>query len=324
LEHHPDRGGNAEKFKEANEAYQVLSDPSKRAQYDRFGSVPDGAQGFGGQGFNGQGFNVNFEDFGDIFGGFGDIFGMGGKARSRRRAGADIHADLRLDFNEAVFGAEKTVELYKRAVCRHCNGSGGEPGAKEKSCPDCRGSGRVTRTQRTVFGQINSVAECENCAGRGKIFDKKCAVCGGGGIVKETKSLNVKIPAGIDDGATLRLRNEGEAAQNAPAGDLYLTMRVKDSPDFSREDYNIVSGLNLSFADAALGSVKPVKTVDGTVDLKIPAGTQGGSVIKLKNRGVPRLHGESRGDHLVRVTVEVPKKLSKKQKQLLEELRDVD
>jgi molecular chaperone DnaJ len=236
LEHHPDRGGNAEKFKEANEAYQVLSDPSKRAQYDRFGSVPDGAQGFGGQGFNGQGFNVNFEDFGDIFGGFGDIFGMGGKARSRRRAGADIHADLRLDFNEAVFGAEKTVELYKRAVCRHCNGSGGEPGAKEKSCPDCRGSGRVTRTQRTVFGHINSVAECENCAGRGKIFDKKCAVCGGGGIVKETKSLNVKIPAGIDDGATLRLRNEGEAAQNAPAGDLYLTMRVKDSPDFSRED----------------------------------------------------------------------------------------
>jgi molecular chaperone DnaJ len=322
MEHHPDRGGDAEKFKEVSEAYQVLSDEKKRSQYDRFGTVNENPFAGGGQGFNSQGFNVNFEDFGDIFGGLGDIFGMGGNRRSAPRAGADIHADLVLDFNEAVFGTEKTIDLYKQVICRNCHGSGGEPGSKEKKCAECHGSGQVTRMQRTVFGQFSSSAVCASCDGQGKTFEKKCALCNGRRVIKETKNLKVKIPAGIDDGATLRVRGEGEAMPGAAAGDLYLTMRVKNSPDYVRDGYNIMSDLDITFPEAALGAVKSVKTVDGSVDLKIPAGTQGGSVIKLKNRGVPRLNSDARGDHLVRIFVEVPRKLSKKQKQLLEQLRD--
>ncbi len=323
MEHHPDKGGEAEKFKEINEAYQVLSDEKKRGQYDRYGTVNDNPfQGGGAQGFGGQGFNVNFEDLGDIFGGFGDIFGMGGRGERANRAGADIHADITLDFNEAVFGTEKNVDLYKQVVCHNCTGTGGEPGSKEKKCNECHGSGQVTRTQRTVFGQFNTAATCTTCGGRGKTYESKCSHCSGRGIVKETKNLKIKIPAGIDNGSTLRVRGEGEAMASAAAGDLYITMRVKPSPDFVRDEYNILSDLVLSYPAAALGTVKPVKTVDGEVELKIPAGTQSGSVIKLKNRGVPRLNADVRGDHLVRVIVEVPRKLSKKQKQLLEQLRD--
>jgi molecular chaperone DnaJ len=320
MEHHPDRGGDAEKFKEVSEAYQVLSDEKKRSQYDRFGTVGDNPfGGFSAGGGSAFGGNVNFEDFGDIFGGLGDIFGMGGSQRSASRAGADIHADLVLDFNEAVFGAEKTIDLYKQVICRNCHGSGGELGSKEKKCAECHGSGQVTRAQRTVFGQFNTTATCASCNGQGKTFEKKCLLCNGRRVAKETKNLKIKIPSGIDDGATLRVRGEGEAMPNAAAGDLYLTMRVKNSPDYVRDGYNIVNDLDISFPEAALGAVKPVKTVDGSVDLKIPAGTQGGSVIKLKNRGVPRLNSDARGDHLVRIFVEVPRKLSKKQKQLLED-----
>jgi molecular chaperone DnaJ len=327
LEHHPDKGGSAEKFKEANEAYQVLSDSSKRAQYDRFGSVPEGGQGFNGfngQGFGGQGFNINMEDLGDIFGGFGDLFGAGNAARERQQGGRDIQIDARIDFHDAVFGTDYSAEIMKQNRCAHCSGTGGEPGAKQNNCPTCRGAGRVMQNRNTMFGVFQTASTCPDCRGAGKKYDKSCAVCRGSGVVRERQAIKVRLPAGINDGNTIRVAGGGEAGERGAAvGDLYVKVSVKADPDFNRHGDDILSEVGISFADAALGANAPVKTVDGSIELKIPAGTQPGTVIKLKGYGVPRLRREGRGDHLVTVNIEVPKKLSKKQKQLLEELRDI-
>jgi len=329
LEHHPDRGGNPEKFKEANEAYQVLSDAAKRSQYDRYGSVPEngaggfgGGQGFNGQGFGEQGFNINMEDLGDMFGGFGDLFG-GGATRERTPVGRDIQIDAKIDFHEAVFGTDFSAEIMKQVKCSHCIGTGGEPGSKKTTCPTCHGEGRVAQNRNTMFGVFQTVGTCPACRGVGDKYDKACSACSGSGVVRERQAIKVRIPAGIDDGNTIRVSGGGEAGERgAASGDLYVKVRVKADPKFDRHGENILTELGVGFADAALGTALPVETVDGQVELKIPAGTQPGTVIKLKGRGVPRLRSDGRGDQLVTVNIEVPKKLTKKQKQLLEELRN--
>jgi molecular chaperone DnaJ len=325
LEHHPDRGGNAEKFKEANEAYQVLSDPERREHYDRFGTVAEGVPGSAG--FGGQGFNVNFEDLGDIFGGLGDIFGMGGNraARQARRGGRDIEVDAHLKFEESVFGLDYPFELLKSVKCSVCLGTGGEPGSKLETCPECRGTGRISVTQRTMFGIFQSAASCPACQGDGKRYAKKCSACRGSGAVREKRKIVVKIPAGVSDGNAIKVPYEGEAGERgAPAGDLYVRVRVKPSANFRREGDDLLVEVPVPVADAVLGGTVWVETVDGRVEIKIPPGTQPGTVLKLRGRGVPHLRREGRGDQLVAVAVEVPKKLSKKQRQLYEELKRLE
>jgi len=330
---HPDKaGGDEAKFKEINEAYQVLGDQKKRAQYDQFGSAFEHGQAGGGfSGFDGfrdfsgfaNGFNVNFEDLGDVFGGLGDIFGFGGgKQRgTRARRGNDIEVTLTIDFFEAVFGAEKEIGLAKTVKCDKCQGNGAEPGAKIETCKTCRGSGRVSRVARTIFGQMQTQVSCPDCDGEGKTFSQKCSKCGGRGIVRELTNLKIRIPAGIDEGESIRLAGQGEAgARGASAGDLYLKIRVKPDKRFERDGYDIKSKAEIKFSQAALGDKIEVATVDGPVKLKIPEGTQSGTVFRLRDRGVIKLNGRGRGDHLVKVIIKTPTGLSRKQKKMLEEL----
>lgn len=322
-EHHPDKtGGDDKKFKEALEAYQVLSNDEKRKQYDQFGTTFDQAGAPGGPGgfdFSSFGNGGDFGDLSDILGGmFG--FGGGGRASSRRSRGSDIEKDITLTFEESVFGTTKPIELYRQSTCERCDGSGGEPGTKVVSCDDCRGSGQVTRVTRTMLGNFQMAAVCEACQGTGKKPEKRCVRCSGSGITRELIKREIKIPAGADDGAVIRVTGEGEAAPySGTSGDLYLRLRVKSSNKFERKGFDIYSRLLISFTIAALGGKVEVETVDGPVELKIPAGTQSESLFRLRGKGVPNTHRGGRGDHLVEVTIEVPTKLSKKQKKLLEE-----
>ena len=319
--HHPDKaGGDAEKFKEINEAYQILSNPQKRAQYDQFGSAAFEQGGFG-QGFGGAQF-----DMGDLSDMFGEMFGFGGgraQARSRTSRGKDIEMAVPLTFAEAAFGVEKPVELYKPVGCQACSGTGIPPGAKMQTCKTCGGQGRVRQIQRTILGSFETVATCGTCGGVGNVPEKMCGPCGGSGLVKETKKMTVKIPAGIDGGETIRVSGEGEAgARGGRAGDLYLHARVSPDKRFERRGFDVFSRIEIPFTEAALGTVKAVDTLDGPVDLKIPAGIQSGEDIRLKGKGVVRLGSSGRGDHYVRVIVETPKSLSRKAKNLLQQLRD--
>ncbi len=342
-QHHPDKsGGDEAKFKEINEAYQVLSNPQKRQQYDQYGQTFEQAQrqgGFGGGaggfswddfaragstgGFQGQNVNFDFGDLGDVF---GDLFGFGGGSRSKRaqraRQGGDIQTEMNIEFREAVFGVEKIVDLYKLSTCSHCHGNGAEPGTKIETCPTCGGSGQVRQVQQTILGAFQSVGVCPTCQGEGKKASKKCKECGGSGRVKATEKIKVEIPAGISDGETIRLSGKGEAGTHGShAGDLYITMRVKADRDFKREGDNIISEISITFSQAALGTKVPVLTLDGEVMLHIPSGTQSGKVFKLGGKGVPHLRSRGRGDHLVTVTVVTPPHLSREQKKILEELQ---
>ncbi|MDD4271376.1 MAG: molecular chaperone DnaJ [Patescibacteria group bacterium] len=328
-EHHPDKkSGDEAKFKEINEAYQVLSDSKKRSQYDQFGSAfqngqAGGAQGSGGFGDFSGGFNVNMEDLGDIFGGLGDVFGFsGGGSRSRgQRRGSDIQVLLNISFSEAVFGVEKEINLKKTVKCSRCHGEGKEPGTEVITCKTCGGKGRVVRVQRTILGNMQVQMECDTCHGEGKIFKEKCSACRGAGLAQQIVNLKVKIPAGIDNNETIRLSGQGEAAaKGAPAGDLYLKIRVNSDKRFERDGFNIKSRAEISFSQAALGDKIEVATVDGLVDLKIPEGTQSGRVFILRGKGVPYLNGRGRGDHLVEVIVKTPTGLSRKQREQLKEL----
>ncbi|MEK7599650.1 MAG: molecular chaperone DnaJ [Patescibacteria group bacterium] len=324
IEHHPDRGGDETKFKELNEAYEVLKDGEKRKRYDQFGHAGVGGNG-GGNPFGGgygQGQNVNF-DFGDL--GLGDIFssffGGGGQQQGQRRQsrGRDVEAGVEIGFDQAVFGTEVELGLHLDDNCEHCKGSTVEPGHELITCDQCKGSGQVVTMTRTIFGDIQQAAICPKCKGRGKIPEKACSVCHGKGTQSKKQKIELKIPAGIDDGATIRLREHGEAIANGPKGDLYVNVRVKPHKHFTREGDLILSEEHVGMVEAALGTEIEVDTVDGPVMMKIPAGTQSGSDFKLSNHGVPHLKGNSRGAHIVTIVVDTPTKLSKQQKQLLED-----
>lgn len=330
VELHPDKeGGDEAKFKEVNEAYEVLKDSSKRQRYDQFGHAGVGGTGGGGnpfQGFNGfggQGQSVNF-DFGDL-GGLGDIFGSffgGGGSRQRRpERGRDIEMELVLDFEEAIFGVETEVRLNLHDVCEHCKGSTVEPGHQLKTCETCKGSGQEVRVAQTIFGNIQQAVTCQTCKGKGKIPEKVCSVCSGSGVQRKDKNVKIKIPAGIDDGATIRLREYGEATAGGNKGDLYVHIRVKPHKEFTREGDLVLSKVHVDMIDATLGTEIEVETVDGPVQMKVPGGTQSGTDFKLSNHGVPHLKGGTRGAHIVTVLVDTPTKLSKEQKELLEQFK---
>ena len=325
VKYHPDKdGGDEVKFKEAGEAYEVLKDQQKRQRYDQFGHAGVGGASGGGaggnpfEGFsNGQGFDFNFGD-----GGLGDIFGQffGGGQQSQRgpSRGRDVETQITLTFEEAVFGVEKELKLAMDDECSHCKGTTVEPGSSMKTCDTCKGAGQQTRVMNTMFGAIQQAVVCETCKGRGKIPEKECTVCRGKGTERREQSITLKVPAGVDDGATIRLKERGEAIANAPKGDLYVHMRVKAHKKFTREGDIILSEEHVSMVDAALGTEIEIETVDGSVKMKVPAGTQSGTDFKLSNHGVPHLRSDKRGPHIVQIIVDTPTKLSKKQKEILE------
>lgn len=332
VEHHPDKeGGDEAKFKEVNEAYEVLKDDKKRQRYDQFGHAGVGGNSGGGDpfggfsGYSGQGQNVHF-DFGDL--GLGDIFGSffgGGQQRSgRAKRGRDVETDVVITFEQAVFGTEVELNMVMEDTCEHCKGTTAEPGHELKSCDTCKGSGQIMHVTRTIFGNIQQAAVCPTCRGTGKVPEKVCTVCKGKGTKSKNQEVKLKIPAGIDDGATIRLREHGEAMANAPRGDLYVNIKVKAHKLFTREGDLILSEEVVSMVDAALGADVEVHTVDGPVTMKVPAGTQSGTDFKLSGHGVPHLRGSTRGSHIVTVNVETPRNLTKDQKELLEQLKAAD
>lgn len=308
------------RFKEVSEAYEVLIDADKRAAYDRFGheavSAGMGADPFAGFG----GFSDIFETFFTAASGMG---GVGGTATRRRpQRGAHLAYRLSVEFDEAVFGAEKEIEVPRLATCSRCEGNGAEPGTSTETCPTCGGRGEIRRAQQSIFGQFVSVVPCDRCHGEGKIVAVPCTECHGDGRVKETRKLAIKIPAGIESGAQIRLAGEGEAGpRGAAAGDLYIEVNVKPSKLFKREGNQILLELNLNMAQAALGAEIEVPTVDGEMTLlKVPAGTQNDKEFRVKGYGVPYLRGSGRGDMLVRTNVQIPTSLSDEQRRLLREL----
>lgn len=329
VKHHPDQGGNEEKFKEVAEAYEVLKDEKKRQRYDQFGHAGvGGASGgqdpFGGfGGFSGQGQSVNF-DFGDL--GLGDIlgsfFGGGGRSGPSKARGQDVETSIDLGFEEAIFGLEKELRLNLNDTCSHCKGTTAEPGYELKTCDTCGGSGQIVRAMRTVFGDIQQQVPCKTCNATGKVPEKVCSVCRGSGTERKTQSVKLKIPAGIDDGTTIRLREHGQAVANGPKGDLYVHIRVRPHKEFTREGFLILSEHHIGMVEAALGTQVEINTVDGPVKMKIPPGTQNGTDFKLSGHGVPKMRSTSRGDHIVSIFVDTPTKLSKKQKELLKEFKN--
>ena len=333
VQYHPDKdGGNEEKFKEVNEAYEVLKDESKRKRYDQFGHAGVGGAAGGSpfegfSGFGGAGQEVHF-DFGDL--GLGDIFnsffgggdGFGGQQQSRRQArGRDVETQVDITFEQAVFGTEVDLDLNLEDTCEHCKGTTVEPGYELKTCDQCNGSGQVVNVTRTIFGNIQQASTCPKCKGTGKVPEKACTVCHGKGTRLKKQKIGLKIPAGIDDGATIRLREHGEAIANGLKGDLYVNIRVKPHKKFTREGDLILSEETINMVDAALGTEMEVDTVDGPVKMKVPAGTQSGTDFKLSGHGVPHLKHETRGAHIVTINVETPTKLTKRQRELLEELK---
>ena len=316
---HPGDKEAEEKFKEVNEAYQVLSDSEKKSRYDQFGHAgvdPNfGAGGGYGGGFGG------FDDLGDIFGNiFGGGFGGfgGGRARNGPKRGADIRQVIDITFEEAAFGCSKKINVTAQEKCETCGGTGAKPGTSVETCSNCHGTGRVQTRQRTILGYMTTEAACPKCHGEGRIIKEPCRDCRGTGVVRKSKTIEVQIPAGIDHGQTIQLSGKGEAgAKGGPSGDLLITVRVRPHEIFKREEYDVYIDMPITFAQAALGAKIQVPTLDGTVELNIPEGTQTGSRFRMKDKGIPQLRGKSRGDQYVTVNVEVPRNLSSKQKEIL-------
>lgn len=319
--YHPDMNpGDAEaekKFKEASEAYSVLSDSEKRQKYDQFGhaAFEGGAGGTGG-------FDFGSMDFGDIFGDiFGDLFGGG---RSRRNSngpmkGSNIRVSVRISFEEACFGVEKEIELNLKDECPKCHGSGAKPGSSVETCPKCGGKGQAVFTEQSLFGMVRNVQTCPDCRGTGKIIKEKCPDCYGTGYITSKKRINVSIPAGIDNGQSVRIRDKGEPGTNGgPRGDLLVEVMVSPNPNFERHGTDVVSNAPMSYAKAVLGGDIRIKTIDGEVIYTVKPGTQTGTTVRLKGKGVPSLRRENvRGDHYVNLVVEVPTRLNAHQKELL-------
>lgn len=327
--YHPDLNpGNKEaeqKFKEVNEAYEVLSDKEKRARYDQFGHAgvdPNFGAGAGGGAYGG-GFTGDFGDLGDIFSSFfGGGFGGGGRRANPNapRRGNDTAAAVNLSFEEAAKGCRKTVKVTKIENCKECGGTGAGKGSTPKTCPVCHGTGQVSATQRTPFGVMQTQKVCDNCHGSGKIIDKPCHTCAGKGRIRHTVEQTVDIPAGIDDGQIINVRGGGDAGANGgPSGDLRINVNVRPHPIFEREGYDVYCQIPITFTQAALGDEVIVPTLDGKVKLNIHEGTQPGDEFKLRGKGIQRLNYSGRGDQYVKVVVEVPKELTKAQKDKLKE-----
>lgn len=328
---HPDDKVAEHKFKEVNEAYEVLSDTDKRARYDQFGHAgvdPNygaGAGGYGGGGFGGFG-GGGFSDLGDIFDTF---FGGGGGFGGQRanpnapRKGTDIHTNVVLDFFEACKGAKKSIRINRQDTCSSCNGNGCETGHSPETCPECHGTGQVTVVQRTPLGSMRSSRACSRCNGKGQIIDHPCKTCNGSGRQSTQKTIEINIPAGIDDGQTLSDRGKGNAGSNGgPAGDLFVTVSVRPDTLFKRDGYDIWCDVPLTYYQAVAGDEITVPTIDGKVKYNVSAGTQPGTVFKLRGKGVQRLNGYGRGDQFVTVTVEVPRDLNKDQKAALKSFEE--
>lgn len=320
--HHPDKGGDEKKFKEASEAYQVLSDEKKRSEYDTYGSAGPG-QGFGGAsgggfggfqgGFSSQGFDG--VDLNDIF---GDFFGGGRRAEARR--GRDIAVDLEVSFSEAVFGVEHKVRITKTSTCDTCDGNGAKPGSKMKECTECKGKGRVHENVRTILGTFAQERECSVCHGAGKIPEEKCTTCKGAGVMRKEQEITIRVPAGIQNGEQVRLTGAGEAIQNGKAGDLYVRIHVAEHKVFKREGANLIMLIQVKLTDALLGAEYPLETLDGKITLKIPKGVSSGEVLRVREKGVP-FNGKHRGDLLIKLEIKTPTKLSRTAEKLIDDLR---
>ena len=327
--YHPDvnkEPGAEEHFKEINRAYEVLSEPEMRARYDRFGQA--GVEGAAAPDFGDMGgFADIFESF---FSGFAGQSGVGGGTRTGRRPagptrGDDLRLDLKLDFREAVFGGEKEIRISHLETCEVCSGTGAKPGTRPRTCSTCTGSGQVRRVTRTPFGSFTQVSVCPTCNGSGQVIEDKCETCDGRGQKQITKKLKITIPAGVDDGTRLRVASEGDSGQRGgPPGDLYVYLFVNEDPEFKREGINILSQIEISYLQAILGGRLEINTVDGPQELTIPPGTQPKTVLKLENRGVPKLGNPvSRGDHLITVDIEIPNRITPEERELLEKLAKI-
>lgn len=324
--YHPDKkGGDAAKFKEVSEAYSVLSDDKKRAEYDSYGRVFSGGGGQqGGSPFEGFDFsnftgNGNFEgfegvNFGDIF---SDFFG-GGRPGVRR--GRDISIDLEVSFAEAVFGVERKVLLTKTSTCDTCSGSGGKPGSGTKQCETCNGKGQIHETRKSFFGSVSTTRVCEVCAGSGKIPKEKCTTCSGRGVIRREEEIVIAVPAGIDDGEMIRLTGLGEAIQGGATGDLYVKIHVKKHPTFRKEGSNLIMDLSIKLSDAVLGAEYKIQTLDGDISVKVPEAVAFGEILRVRGKGVPFEKGK-RGDLLIRISITLPGKLSKRAREQFEHLK---
>lgn len=325
--HHPDKNkGDDSKFKEINEAYQILSDDKKRSSYDQFGSAegPQGFGGFGGQGgfggfdFSQGGVEFDMGNLGDIF---GDFFGGGMGTRRKNRKGRDLQIDVNLSFEEAIFGVEKTLKINKQSVCNICTGTGARVGTKMNNCGVCGGQGQINEVRRSILGNFTTTKICENCFGKGKIPSEKCNQCKGTGIHKREEEISINIPSGVSNGETLRVRGKGEAMQGGEAGDLYVRLSVKSHHIYTRENYNLLTNIDIKLTDAILGTSYNLETLEGKIiEVKIPEGINNGEVLRVKGKGVPM--GHNRGDILIKIHIKMPSKLSRKNRELIEKLKE--
>ncbi|MDR1516747.1 MAG: molecular chaperone DnaJ [Dysgonamonadaceae bacterium] len=330
IQYHPDKnpGDKAaeEKFKEAAEAYEVLSDENKRARYDRFGHAGmGGAASGGGGGFGGGGMSMDdiFSQFGDIFGGhFGSFGGFGGGGSHRVNRGSDLRVKVKLNLKEILTGVDKKIKVKKYVECSHCHGNGSENGTSLTTCATCNGSGMVTRVANTILGQMQTRSTCPTCNGEGKIISKKCAHCNGEGIVRDEEVITIKIPAGVGEGMQLSMQGKGNAARRGGMnGDLLILVEEEENQDLIRDENDLIYNLFIDFPTAALGGSVEVPTIDGVAKVKIEPGTQPGKVLRLRNKGLPSVNGYGTGDLLVNVNVYVPENLSEKERQTIAELQ---
>ena len=335
--YHPDKqGGDAAKFKEASEAYSVLSDEQKRAKYDQYGQTasqqtaggaggayggfnPDDFGGFDFSGFGGQGQSGEAFDLGDIFSQF---FNGAGNARARVPRGRDISIDIELSFPESIFGADRKVLLTKTSTCSTCGGNGAKPGTEFSTCGTCNGKGKVRETKRSMFGQVSVTENCKTCNGTGKIPKEKCQTCHGAGVTRKQEEISIQIPSGIEDGEMIRMTGQGEAVQSGTPGDLYIKVHVKAHSLFRKEGSNLVTDLKLKLTTALLGGDYNLESLDGPITVVIPAGIAHGEILRVKGKGVPSERGGRRGDILIHISIQLPNKLSKNARNLVEELKN--
>jgi len=331
MQHHPDKnGGDDKKFKEVNEAYQVLSDDKKRSNYDQFGSADMGGFGSGRQGTSGfggfEGFDfsqggMNFDmgDLGDIF---GDFFGGGMSRRGNVKKGRDMEVSIDLSFEESIFGVKKIISISKTSVCKDCGGNGAKSGTKLNTCKFCGGSGKVTEVRRSILGSFQTVKTCEECFGSGKTPSEKCPTCKGAGIHKQNEEMEINIPAGIDNGQMIKMTGLGETVRGGKSGDLYIKVRIKNNSDYRREGVNLMKDISIKLTDAILGTIYKLKILEGNiVEVKIPEGINNGEMLRVRGKGVPYQGG--RGDIILSVKIEMPKKINHKEKELIEKLKEV-